>query len=372
MRTSDFLIIGGGIAGASAAYELSALGSVIALERENRPDYHASGRSTATFVESYGNRVVRALTTASRGFYEHPPAGFSDAPLLADRGCLYLARAEQMASLGALEKAAPEGALQRLDQAAVQEIVPALRRGYAAAGLLEAAAADMDVNAIHHGYLRALKAAGGSLVTSAGVTALKRDAGAWVAQTPAGTFAAPIVINAAGAWADPIAQLAGLSALGLQARRRTVVTYRPPADLDIAPWPLVRDVDEDFYFKPDSGLLLITPADETAMPPCDAQPTDLDVALACARFEDTTELTVERIETKWAGLRTFAPDNTPVTGFDPRADGFFWFAGQGGYGFQTAPALARAARCLVDGSDLPAELAALGVTAADLDPRRLL
>ncbi len=365
MTIRDFLIVGSGIAGASAAYELAQYGSVTVLEREARPDIHASGRSTATFVETYGNRAVSALTLASRSFYESPPGGFAEHALLSPRGCLYLARDDQLADLDRLEaESRASGAVtERLDAGAVRERVPALRPGYAAAGLLEAGADDIDVNAVHQGYLRGLAARGGQIVLDAEVASLSRTGGAWRVETPAGPFAGNVLVNAAGAWADEVAARAGLAPLGLVPKRRTVIVVDPPDGLACGGWPLVHDVAENFYFKPEGSRLLVTPADETPSPPCDAQPEEFDVALAAARLEEVTTIEVRRITRKWAGLRTFAADNKPVVGPDPAEPSFLWLAGQGGFGFQTAPVLSQALACLAVDAETPESFAEFGIDA---------
>lgn len=371
-QTCDFLVIGAGIAGASAACELAALGTVILLEQESQPGYHATGRSAALFTEAYGNAVVRRLTSAGRAFFERPPEGFCAHRLLSLRGTLFIAGPDQLASL---ERAEAEiGALtpvRRLAGAEAVEMLPALEPGYVAAALYEPTAEDIDVHALLTGFLRGLRRRGGRLITSARVGALRRESGAWVAQTPAGRFAAPVVVNAAGAWADAVAALAGLRPLGLVPKRRTAFTFDPPEGMETAAWPATIDIDEQFYFKPEAGRILGSPADETPSAPCDAQPEELDVAIGVDRIETATRLRVRRLVSRWAGLRTFAPDKTPVAGFDPEAEGFFWLAGQGGYGIQTSPALARAMAGLIGSGELPEDLRGRGLESAMLAPGRL-
>jgi len=352
---ADILVIGAGIAGASVADALATSSRVIVLEQEERPGLHSTGRSAALFSETYGNEVIRALSRASRAFLADPPHGFCETPLIRPRGTLYLASEDQLDRLRALE--ASTAAFETLSGAEVRARVPILRPEASAAALYEPGAMDIDVDALHQGFLRRLRRAGGQIVADARVTSLRRAAGGWTATTAPGEFSAPIVINAAGAWADQVASLAGLAPLGLQPKRRTAALIDGPADLDFAGWPLVIDVAETVYFKPDAGRLLISPADETDTGPGDAQPDDLDIAIAADRIEHMTTLTIRRIAHRWAGLRTFAPDRTPVCGFDPRCQGFFWLAGQGGYGIQTAPALAGLAARLVSGE--PGDLKAL-------------
>ncbi|HYG86058.1 MAG TPA: FAD-dependent oxidoreductase [Azospirillum sp.] len=378
METVDFLIVGAGMAGASAAYELAAHGRVLLLEREAQPGYHSTGRSAALYTQTYGHAVVRALTVASWDFYANPPAGFTDHPLLTPRGVLLIGRADQEQ---ALQTAFAEGrrltpTVERLDRAGTLTRAPMLREDYVAGAVWEPDAMDLDVHAIHHGYLRGLKARGGRQVGDAEVRELARHDGLWVARTPAGDFAAPVLVNAAGAWADSLAILAGVRPIGLVPKRRTAVTFDPvfdnPKDAEgLAGWPMVIDVDETFYFKPDAGRLLASPADETPVDPCDVQPEELDVALAVDRVERAARFHIRRLAHRWAGLRSFVADKVPVVGFDGEATDFLWLAGQGGYGIQTAPAMARTAAALATGGGLPSDVAALGVTPADLAPDRL-
>ncbi|WP_247896449.1 NAD(P)/FAD-dependent oxidoreductase [Azospirillum argentinense] len=379
----DFLIVGGGMAGASAAYELAAQGSVAVLERESQPGYHSTGRSAALYTQTYGHPVVRALTVASWDFYTNPPDGFSEHPLLTPRGVLLIGRADQTA---ALDRDFAEGrrltpTVERLDRAQTLARAPFLKADYVDGAVWEPAAMDMDVHAIHSGYLRGLKARGGRLVTDAGVTALERRDGLWIATTPAGDFAAPVLVNAAGAWADVLAGMAGVRPVGLVPKRRTAITFDPvfadpvladPADgAGLADWPMTIDGDEQFYMKPESGRLLLSPADETPVEPCDVQPEELDIAVAIDRMEQAVRFSVRRITHKWAGLRSFVADKVMVVGYDESAEGFFWLAGQGGYGIQTAPAMGRTAAALATGRGLPPEVAALGVRTEDLAPARL-
>ena len=375
----DFLIIGAGIAGASAAYELTgpkgALGAtVVVLEREDFPGYHTTGRSAALYTACYGHSVIRALTAASRRFFDAPPAGFAEHPLLTPRGVLYIGRTDQrttVADLYAASRGLAPG-LRLIDGAEAEGLVPVLAPGYTASAVFEPEAMDMDVDAILQGYLRGFKARGGTVVTDAEVQVLeRRRGGGWRVETRAGAFTAATVINAAGAWADEVARLAGLAPLGLVAKRRTAVVFDPPAGIDCASWPVVIDADEAFYFKPDAGRILASPADETPVPPSDAQPEDIDVAVAIDRVERATTLKVAAIGRKWAGLRSFFPDKVPAVGPDAAEESFFWLAGQGGYGIMTAPAMGRCAAALTNGDDLPGDLRDLGLGRQDLAPARL-
>ena len=375
----DFLIIGAGMAGASAAYELAGPNgapgaTVVILEREEFPGYHTTGRSAAVYTSSYGHPVIRALSAASRPFFDAPPAGFAEHPLMTPRGILFIGRTDQRATIETLyaECRGLAPGLRLIDSAEAEDLVPVLAPGYTDRGMFEPGAMDMDVDALLQGYLRGFKARGGAVVTNAEVQGLEpREGGGWRVQTRAGAFTAAMVINAAGAWADEVARLAGLAPLGLVAKRRTAVVFDPPAGVDCASWPLVIDADETFYFKPDAGRILASPGDETPTPPSDVQPEDIDVAVAVDRVERATTLKVASIGRKWAGLRSFFPDKVPAVGPDAADDRFFWLAGQGGYGIMSAAAMGRCAAALAAGHDLPADLRDLGLKRQDLAPARL-
>lgn len=373
MECCDVIVAGAGIAGASAAYELAASGSVIVLERESQPGYHTTGRSAAQFLETYGNSVIRRLTRASRAFFFTQPKGFTEHQLLSARSALYIAREDQLDELARFEDEVRRltPSVERLSARQTLEIVPVLKEAYVASSVIEPEAMDIDVHALHHGYLKGLRRRGGKVVTDAEVTTLSKSRGMWITETPAGTFSAPVVVNAAGAWCDVIAKLAGVRPSGLVPKRRTAFTIDPPPELDTSAWPLTLDIDEQFYFKPESGLILVSPADETPSPPCDSRPEETDVALAVERIQSATTLTVPRINHKWAGLRSFVADNTPVLGMDGEAGGFFWLAGQGGYGIQTAPAMARAVAALIASGALPDDFAELDLRESALAPQRL-
>ena len=369
---ADILVIGAGIAGASVAAHLAETRSVILVEREERPGYHSTGRSAALFTEIYGNATIRALTRASRRFLFEPPAGFCESPLMRPRGCLYIATSEQLAALSefrALPDIAP--ATRTLDLGEAHELCPILRPEYVAAALLEPDCADIDVHGLHQGYLRLFKQREGRIITQAPVHALTYANAVWSVQAGAENLTAELIVNAAGAWADETAALAGISRVGLTPRRRTAMLVEAPPGMDVADWPFVNDIDEQFYFKPDAGSLFLSPADETPCEPTDAQPEEWDLAAAVDRIERATTLEVRRLKARWAGLRTFAPDRTPVVGYSAQVPGFFWLAGQGGYGIQTAPALSRAAAALVLGLALPDEVTAEGLEPSAMSPQRL-
>lgn len=373
MESFDVLVVGGGIAGAAAAYELSSRARVAVLERESQPGYHSTGRSAAMYIETYGTPVIRRLVKAARRFLETPPEGFAEGSFLAPRGELMIAREDQVEQLRAAFEAGQRfcDELEMIEGAEARRLIPALRPEAAAAAVYEPGARDIDVAGLHQGFLKGLKARGGVLVCSAEVGALARRDGLWVAETRAGRYAAPVVVNAAGAWADELAALAGLEPLGLVPKRRSAFTFDPPAGTEIARWPLVVDVEESFYFKPDAGRLLGSPADATPSPACDAAPEELDIAHGVARIEAATTLSITRLAHRWAGLRSFFADGDPAVGFDPAAEGFCWLAGQGGYGVKTSSPLGRVCAAEVLGEGFPADLAAAGLSRADLAPERL-
>ncbi|MCW5666688.1 MAG: FAD-binding oxidoreductase [Piscinibacter sp.] len=365
---TDVLIVGAGIAGASLAYFAAARRRVVLLEAESQPGWHSTGRSAAMFIESYGPPAVRALTRASRAFFEAPPAGFSATPLLRPRGTLSVAAPGQEA---ALEAAAAELGLPRWNAGAVLARVPALRPERVVAGLWDEGAADLDVHALHQGFLRGARARGATLVTDARIDAIERTGTRWSVRAGPRRWQASQLVDAAGAWADELAALAGLPPVGLQPRRRSAFTFAPPAGLAVADWPCVVDIDEQWYFKPDAGVLLASPANADATVPQDVQPEELDIATAIARLEAATLFTIRRPIRSWAGLRSFVADGEPVVGEDPRAPGFFWLAAQGGYGIQTAPALGAFAAARLDGEPVPLSCREAGLDSSLIDITRL-
>jgi D-arginine dehydrogenase len=374
MQEFDFAIVGAGIAGVSAAYHLAPAGSVVVLEREHVAAYHTTGRSAALHSETYGSAEIRAITVASGRFYRKPPAGFADHPLLTPRGALIAGRVEQQAELkeAAAEFARLVPSVRWLDPDEVRRLQPLLKPEAVAGGaVFEPEADDMDVAAIHGGFLRGARAAGAELRLNAEVTALDRRQGRWqIALRDGEAVAATTLVNAAGAWADVLGGLAGARPVGLVPKRRTAFTFDAPAGFDLAAMPMAIDFDESFYFKPEVGQFLASPADETPSPPCDAQPEELDIAIAVERIEAATTLQIRRIKNKWAGLRSFVADKNLVVGFDPAVEGFFWLAGQGGYGIQTGAAAGRLAASLSLGKGLPSDILALGVSEGALSPGR--
>lgn len=372
---TDVLIVGAGIAGASVAAFLAPTHRVVLLEAEAQPGYHSTGRSAAMFMESYGTPTIRALTRASRAFFEAPPAGFAEAPLLAPRGAMYVGAPAQRELLNALaaELAPVAPTLRRLSADEAIARVPVLRPEQVDGAVLDPDATDLDVNALHQGFLRRAKAHGARLMCDARVASIEREGGLWRLRTGHGAWRAPIVVNAAGAWADRVAMLAGVPAIGLQPKRRAAFLFAPPAGVDTTVWPCVCGVDESegWYFKPDAGVLLGSPANADPVEPHDVRPEELDIALGIARIEHMTTLTIRRPRHTWAGLRSFVPDGDLVAGFDRNAPGFFWCAAQGGYGIQTAPAMGELCAAWICGDATPTHIAAQGVDAAYLHVARL-
>ncbi len=373
--TFDFIVIGAGMAGASVAAELSRHARVALIESETQPGYHATGRSAALFSELYGNATIRALSRASRSFYFDPPQNFAEYPLVTPRETLFFGAHDEVAMLDAFQTSltsAPD--LRRLSANETLARVPVFRPGYLGGGLVETGSADIDVAGVLQGYVRLCRSHGVEICLGQPVEHMTRADGVWNVelrgQAGARTVAAPVVVNAAGAWGDAVAAMAGAALVGLVPKRRTAVLIEVPDGLSAQDWPAAIHIAESFYFKPDAGLLLLSPADETPSPPRDAQPDEFDIAVAVDRFEHATGHSVRRLRSRWAGLRTFVADKTPVVGFDDRAEGFFWFVGQGGYGIQTAPAMARVGATLALGGRLEGASLDEGVRAADLSPSR--
>ena len=373
MIRSDFIVIGAGIAGASTAWHLAHDARVVVLERESQPGYHTTGRSAALFAESYGTPQVRALTLASRAFLEHPPKGFTEHPILSDRGVLFVGGPGQQSLLAELHATlgAQVDAIHRVSADEVITRVPVMRAAWVTGGIADPLAADMDVHSLHQGFLRGLKVMGGAVHCDAEVTGVTRIGTLWQVTTTTETYEAPVVVNAAGAWCDVVAALAGVAPIGLVPKRRTAFTFPAPAGIDISTWPTVIGVDESFYFKPEAGQLLGSPANADPMPPQDVQPELEDVALGIERIENATHLVIRRPSHTWAGLRSFVADGDLIGGFALDAPGFFWCAAQGGYGIQTCAAMGDACAALARGRPLPERLAAFGLTAEMLAPARL-
>lgn len=338
--STDVLIVGAGIAGASLAAALAPHRAVLMIEAEDMPGYHSTGRSAAFWHETYGGPLVQPLSTASFGMLLDPPADFSEHSFLSPRAALNLGRRDEADAVDAFtaEFAAKGLGIQRVSGAEVERIVPHIRPEWSEAAY-EGACSDIDVGALHAAYLRAAKRAGAQLATRSTLIGAQRTARGWKVQVGAETVHANVIVNAAGAWADTVARLCGAAPLGIQPYRRTVVQLRlgipVPASL-----PLVIHVGGSFYFKGESeGRIWLSPHDETPSDPCDAAPEEIDVAIAIDRLQQVVDWPIAAVERKWAGLRSFAPDRIPVFGADPRVPDFFWCAGQGGFGIQTSPAI---------------------------------
>lgn len=354
MIRSDFLIIGGGIAGLSAASALAEDGRVMVLEAEEQIGYHSSGRSATMVHYALGDRLVRALTLASRPFFDAPPNGFTEVPLGHPMPVLVHAREQEKEALDTLQAEISLFAdLERLDAKGIHDLCPLLKDD-AVHGIADRNGTRLDPHALLQANLRQLRRLGGELHPGERVAEVARANGVWTVTTQKGQrFEAPILINAAGSWADEIAKLAGITALGLQPKRRTIITFDAPAGTKLDGLPFAKTVHDELYFAPESGRLFASPMDEVPSDPCDAQADEYEVALAAYRMEERTTVKVGRIQSRWAGLRTFTSDRHPAVGFAGDAEGFFWLAGQGGFGLQTSPALAAITKSLIAGGAWP-------------------
>jgi D-arginine dehydrogenase len=368
--TSDILIIGGGVAGLSVAAELSTHASVAVLEAEEQIGFHSSGRSATMLHYALGDRLVRALTLASRSFFETPPDGFSDVPLGERRAVLIHAREDEKEALNALGADISVFAeLEWVDEVGLAELCPLLKTGEggAVAGLADLAGIRLDAHALLQGFLRQLRSNGGQLHARALATQIDHRSGVWRVTCESGAeYSAPILVNAAGSWADHVARLAGVQPLGLVPMRRTIITFDAPPRTDLDRLPFTKTVGDELYFAPESGRLFASPMDEVPTEPSDAQPDEYEIALAAWRMEERTTVKVNRVHSSWAGLRTFAADRHPVVGFAPDADSFFWLAGQGGFGLQTSAAMARITASIIAREAWPVA----GVSAEELSPGR--
>jgi D-arginine dehydrogenase len=369
VSSSDILVIGGGIAGLSAAAALSKHARVTVLEAEEQIGFHSSGRSATMVHYALGDRLVRALTLASRPFFDSPPDGFTDVPLGHRMPVLVHAREDEREALDALEaEIASFAAIERLDAKGVHELCPLLK-DEALYGIADRNGTRLDPHALLQGNVRALRRNGGELHTGKRVARVERRAGGWTVTTEeGGSFSAAVLVNAAGSWADRIAAQAGVRPVGLEPKRRTIITFDAPPGTKLDELPFAKTVGDSLYFAPESGRLFASPMDEVPSEPTDAQPDEYDVALAAYRMEERTSVKVERIHSRWAGLRTFTPDRHPAVGFAEDGEGFLWLAGQGGFGLQTSPAMAAIAESLIVGTPWPVA----DVSRAALDPGRLV
>ncbi|MCB4324039.1 FAD-binding oxidoreductase [Alcaligenes sp. 13f] len=370
----DYVIVGAGMAGVSLAYRLPESAQVLVLERESHAAYHSTGRSAAMFVETYGTETIRALTVAGNDFFSHPPAGFSDQPILLPRGVLYVGTAEQQGLLDSQYQDWHEQGLDvsRLSAEEALAMVPCLDPAQLAGALYDGQGQDMDVHALHQGFLKGAQAKGVKLRLDTEVLSAKWDGECWEVllnsePTPLRTR---VLVNAAGAWADTLAERCGVQALGIQPKRRSAFLFSPPEGVDHREWPAVIDIGEEFYFKPDAGMLLGSPANADDVDAHDVVAEELDVATGIYRIEERTQLRIRRPSHTWAGLRSFAPDGELVIGQDAQCPGFFWLAGQGGYGIQTAAGASLLAASLLQKQDLPESLKALKIDPAVVSPAR--
>ena len=373
MDRIDVCIVGGGMAGASVAFHLAPHARVALLEREPQVAYHSTGRSAALYAPNYCSELVRRLTLAGRSFLSTPPEGFVEVPLLHERGFLLIGNNSQLPSRDKYESEALAAGLdaQRLTYAEARALVPVLRQESCQWALLDPYAWDLDVDALLQGFLRGARGHGATVHTSREAAQVERDGAGWRITGPEYALRANLLVNATGAWADEFAIRAGVDPLGLVPHRRTAFIFEPPPDTPIERWPMVTEAEGQFYFKPDAGRLLGSLAEEVPSPPVDAMPEDLDVAVAIDRIEQAINYSVTRVIRSWTGLRVFAPDREPVSGFDPKAPGFYWHAALGGYGIQTSPALGAYAAAQLLGRTCPQSLAELGVVSEQLAPQRL-
>ncbi|WP_435417838.1 FAD-dependent oxidoreductase [Parerythrobacter aurantius] len=357
MQDVDVIVVGGGIAGLSLAARCTAHASVTVLEAEAAVGFHSSGRSVAHAHFGLGDDVIRALTALSMGRLAERPIDGS-APAGTVHPTLHIASADQQAALDQLEcdHLRVGRTMRRLNTGGARALVPILREEAVVAALIDETSLKLDADAMLQGHVRTLRSGGGELVLGAAVSAVSRDGNRWTVETKNASYSARFLVNAAGAWADRLAAMAGVTPIGLQPRRRTVIALDGPDGQDIMHWPFTKTVGEGFYLLPEgSGRLLASSMDATPSEPCDAAPEELDIAVAAHRIEEATTLQIRRIHHSWAGLRSFVADERPVVGFAPDAAGFFWFAGQGGFGLQTSPALADLGEALLFGVELPAE-----------------
>lgn len=371
----DYVVIGAGIAGASVAYWLAQEGaSILVLERESQPGYHSTGRSAAMFMETYGTEHTRALTRASRDFFLNPPAGFTDSPILTPRGVLYIGTEGQEQLLDDAEGAflAQHLEVSRVTTQQAVEQVSCLLADKLVGAIYDHVASDIDVNALHQGYLRGMAQQGAVLRCNAELQSGRHESGVWILQLADGsTVRGRAVVNAAGAWADPVAEQCGVAPLNIQPMRRSAFLFQAPEGVEFSHWPTVIGVDESFYFKPDAGALLGSPANADPVAPHDVVADELDVATGIYRIEEVSTLRIRRPSHVWAGLRSFAPDHEFVVGWDDQSPAFFWLAGQGGYGIQTASGSSALASALLRGEPVPEWLREFDVSADVVSPRRL-
>ena len=369
MMTVDFLVVGAGIAGASVAARLSETHAVLLVDMEERAGYHTTSRSAASYEPNYGPVPMLALTRASHDFFMQPPPGFTDAPLFTPRGSLFLEAEGQADKTDYLLSKA--SGLTELSIAKTCELFPVLKPDYATRSFLDGQTGDLDVDLLHRGFLRMLKERGGKLLLSSPLQSAERRAGQWRVRCGATDITATIIVNAAGAWGDVVAKLCGAAPVGLIPKRRSIGVVPMPDGMDFARWPMVTDVGETWYAKPQSGKLIVSSADATPVEPHDAYADDMAIAEGIDRMMTATTIEVERLDHSWGGLRTFAPDGSPVVGFDQHTEGFFWLVGQGGYGIQSSPGLSATAADMARGLPIAKAIIDMGLNRADIAPERV-
>jgi D-arginine dehydrogenase len=365
----DYIVVGAGIAGTSIAAHLAAKHKVLLLEMEDRPGYHTTGRSAASYEPNYGPLPMLALTRASASFFMSPPQGFTGAPIFSARGSFFFQPAGQERELDYL--LSKSAGLKEYSEAETRLLYPILRVGYAERFFYDDSTGDLDVDLLHRGYLRMFKNSGGILINNAAAQTIERAHMKWQINTVLGKFTAPVIINAAGAWGDVVAAMAGVKPVGLVPKRRSIGMVPVTGYEGSEKWPMVTDSGETWYAKPQSGKMIVSSADATPVEPHDAYADDMAIAEGIERMTIATTLEITHLDHSWGGLRTFAPDKNPVVGFDPHNDGFFWLVGQGGYGIQSAPALSRAAAALAQGKKMPDDVLEAGLDARHILPERL-
>ncbi|MBV8428651.1 MAG: FAD-binding oxidoreductase [Hyphomicrobiales bacterium] len=372
-RSFDFIVVGAGIAGASAAFALSRHGRVALLEMESQPGFHSTSRSAAVLSCAYGPRSWQILSAASAIFYAEPLEGFTDVALARPLGALYLAASHEERGLKAqaADLAVRGVACELVSAETARRMVPVVHMEKFTLGLHEPGCVDLDANALLHGYLRQARRNGAETLVNAEAAVITRSCGVWRVATRREALEAPILVNAAGAWADEITARAGLPRRGLRPLRRTAITFALPAGHDVRKWPMTFDVGETWYFKPEGADIMVSPADLVPTEPCDAQPDAYDVAVAIDRIESVTSMKVDRPKSRWAGLRTFAPDHEAVIGPDPEEPSFIWYAGQGGNGVMASQAAGEVCAALAIGEDIPETVARFGLTTDMIAPCRL-
>ncbi len=366
----DYLIIGAGISGAAAAYELSTHGTVAIVDAELRAGYHSTGRSAAMYTPNYGGALIRKICRLSHTFLDGPPADFCSQPLLQSRGMMTVASpGQEQAMVVKLAEGGSEYVALDADQTLA--MAPFLRREKVQGAIYEAAVTGIDVDALHQGFLGGMRRRGGTLLLEHGVTELHRQANGWEAVMGDRRIQARVVINAAGAWADQVGRMAGAAPVGLVPKRRTAILVDTPEGIDLASVPAIDFLGINNYIIPNVGQLMVSPGDETPVEPQDIQTDDMEVAVLVDWLENQTSIEVRRLNHQWAGLRSFVSDGAPVVGFDPVAEDFFWLAGQGGYGIMMSSCLGRAAASLITDRQLPCDFTDAGIGEWEISPARI-